>query len=532
MHELLVEVLSQARSAWRFRWYGIALAWVVALGGWAFVALQPDVYEASTRLYVDTSSSLRPLLNENIVTADVTARLQYVRQALLGRDYLDRIATENNLYVTALTAAAREGVLNDLRNRISIGAVSARDDVSRNDPSSIFTISYRHERPQTATSVVTMLLNFLIEETQKANRESSDNTERFLDERILEYENRLQQAEQALAEFQRKNSGRLPGSQGGYFERMQRERDAIVETRRSLRLAESRRSQLEQQLSGQTPVSETDEAARREPRPDSIDARIRTHRAELDRLLLDFTDRHPDVVAVRDTLARLEEQRAAQLRALGVDNPDQQVSALGANPVYQALQIALNDVRVEIATLQADVADRERRLEEYQELINEVPEVEAELQRLNRDYNDVRGQYQLLIQSRETQMLSQKAAEADQTDFTVLNPPSAGFAPVAPPRLMLIAAVLAAAFGAGGGLCYLLSQLKPVFTNSRALSQAVGLPVLGTVSHVLVDTAARRQQRVALAAFSLAAATLVVACGLIVGLEMLGPGLRGLLTGA
>lgn len=530
MREMLLEVLSEARSAWRFKWYGAAAAWLVALGGWGWVALQPDVYEATARVYVDMSSVLRPLLGEQIIPSDVGTRLAYVRQALLGRQYLERVVSEQGLDALATTPQERERMLNALRDAIRIDATAAsRDAQGRESPSSIFDISYRHTRPQTATGVVTALVNSLIEDTLGANREGTDTAERFLDERIREYENRLQQAEQALADFQKRNSGRLPGSEGGYFVRMQSERDLLNTTQRNLRLAESRRNRLQEQLNGETAVTADDAAAVREPPPNSIDSRIRDNRMELDRLLLEYTDRHPDVIAVREALARLEAQRIEQLNALGLANPDQQLSTLGANPVYQAVQIALNEAEIEVATLTADAADRQRTLNELQSLIDEVPEVEAELARLNRDYDVVREQYQSLIQSRETQALSRKASDSDQVDFRVLNPPQAGYAPVAPPRLLFLAAVLVSALGVGGGLCYLVAQMRPVFNNSRALRETSNFPVLGVVGRVMVDATVRNRKRVEMSAFSATVAGLVCAFGVVVYVEVLGPGFRALL---
>ena len=259
-------------------------------------------------------------------------------------------------------------------------------------------------------------MNMLIEDTLGANREGTDKAARFLDDRIAEYETRLEKAEQALAEFQRANTGKLPGSEGGYFERMQRERDALEKTRRDLRLAQSKRARLQAQLTSEAPMLD-DGSQVKEPRPDSIDARIRDQRAQLDKLLLKYTEEHPEVIAMRESLKRLEAQRAEQLRALGLANTDQQISALGANPVYQAVQIAMNEVDVEIATLEADARDRDQKLQDLQGLIDDVPGVEAELARLNRDYNVIKEQYQALIQSRERQQLSQQASASDQVEF-------------------------------------------------------------------------------------------------------------------
>jgi polysaccharide chain length determinant protein (PEP-CTERM system associated) len=536
MNELLTEVVSQVRSAWRFRWYGVAAAWAICLTGWAVVVLMPDVYEGSARVYVDTSSVLRPLLNRQIVASDIETRLLYVRQAMLGRNYLERVAAENGMLSAVTGARERDIVLDRVRDSIVIDAVPAsretvRPDGSR-DTSTIFTVSYRDGDPGVAVGVVTTMLNLLIEDTLGENRQNTDTAERFLDERIREYESRLQLAEQALAEFQKANSGRLPGSEGTYFERMQREREALAEVRRKLNLADSRRSRLQEQLRGETPVVAADNPGLREPPPDSLDARIRDRRAELDRLLLQYTDKHPDVIATREALTRLEQQRLEQLSALGIGNPDQQLSSLGSNPVYQALQISLNEIDVEIATLQADVTDRGQRLAELQALINEVPEVEAELARLNRDYAVVREQYQALIQSRETQKLSRQASDTDQAQFRILNPPDAGTSPVAPPRLLLLVAVLAAAFAVCGGICYLLAQFKPVFSTARALREVVGLPVLGAVSRVSLNALARGRQRFALISFAAAMSALVLLFGVVAFVELRGPGFRGLILGA
>src|SRR5690606_24282252 len=114
-----------------------------------------------------------------------------------------------------------------------------------------------------------------------------------------------------------------------------------------------------------------------EPAPNSLDARISEYQAKLDQLLLEYTERHPDVINTRETLERLEQQRAEQLAALGVTGDvDVPLSALDANPVYQTLRMSLNDVEVEIDALQEDVRDRNEKLAELQALVDEVPEVE------------------------------------------------------------------------------------------------------------------------------------------------------------
>ncbi len=531
MFETLQKLRSELRSGWRFRWYAVAVAWIVGLVGFAVVAWLPNVYEGSARIYVDGTSVLRPLLKDRIVPQDVETHLVYVRQALLSKEYLERVAQENGLDLATASPAKREQLLDRLKQAIVIDAVPADNKAGQVD--SVFTIGYRNENRATAIAVVTTLMNRLIEDTLGENREGTDKAARFLDERIAEHEARLEKAEQALAEFQRANSGKLPGSEGGYFERMQKERDALEKTRRDLRLAQSKRDRLQKQLTSESPVTVADSATTaKEPRPDSIDARIRDQRTQLDNLLLKYTDQHPSVIAMKESLARLEAQRTEQLKALGIQNTDQQLSDLGSNPVYQAVQIALNEVDVEIASLEVDARDREQKLHDLQSLIDEVPEVEAELARLNRDYSVINEQYQALIQSRERQQLSQQASTTDQVEFRVLNPPDSDLKPVAPKRLLLLAAVLAAALGAGGALSYVLAQLRPVFTSSRSLSEVTGMPVLGSVSRVLVGSRAAARRWLAVASFTAALGALVLIIGGLALYELVGPGIHSLVGGA
>jgi len=530
MHSLTRQLTEELRSAWRFRWYAVAAAWGIGIVGLGVVAWLPDIYQASARVYVDASSELRPLLSDRIVAPDVVMHLAYVRQALRSRDYLRRVAAENGLDSAAISARDREKVLQRLADTILIDT-SPADGSAGSRVHNIFTISFRDRYPEIAVGVVRTLLDSLIEDTLGANREGADMAERFLDDRIAEYEARLEQAELALAEFQRAYADRLPGTEGNYFERIQREQEAIAQTRRELQLANSRRQRLQLQITREAPLTVEDPALLREPAPNSIDARIRDHRAELDRLLLQYTERHPDVIMLGESLERLESQRAERLQALGVSDSDQQISALGANPVYQAVQIAMNEVDVEIATLEADLRDRERRLGDLRALIDEVPGVEAELARLNRDYDVIYDQYQAVIQSRELQQLSQQASATDQVEFRVLNPPRAGIEPVAPRRLLLLAGVLVTALAGGVGLSYLMAQLRPVISSARTLRELSGLPVVGTVSG-FVDPRFARQRRVVILSFSTSIVGLLLLIGGVMLYELVGPGIHSLTVGA
>lgn len=518
MQELFSQLVTETRSAMRFRWYGMFVAWVASLAGWVLVAGLPDVYEGTARVYVETSSVLEPVLGNQIAVQNVEANLLYVREALTGRDLLETVIREVGLAEPAPARSpqdAHETLLEKLGAAIDIRTGEA------DSPNNVYTISYRHRERDKAVAVVATLLQSFVDDTLEANRTGSDTAERFLDERVAEYEARLQAAETALADFKKEHAARLPGAEGDYFARMQAERQALDAARSQLRVLQARHDQLLEQMDGETRVTPGLDANLDNLPPNSIDARIRDYQAALDEKLLDFTELHPDVIALREALDQLKARRAEQLAALGLEGTDAELAALGASPVYQALQIAVNETAVDMATLRADIEDRTGRVAELQSLINEVPEVEAQLARLNRDYDVIYEQYVELVRSRETQGLTRKATDLDQVDFRIINPPLASPDPVAPPRTALFTVVLLAALFAGGALCYVLSQLRPVFGSSTALRAVTGLPVLGVVTDGWVEQVKQARAKAA-RAFGSALVALIFIFAFVVVLGRLG----------
>jgi polysaccharide chain length determinant protein (PEP-CTERM system associated) len=516
MHQFLDRLIDEVRGAWRFRWVAIILAWVVAVAGWLVVFAMPDVYEASAKVYVDTRSILKPLLDKLTVQTDVDSQLRLVRQAMLGRPQLERVARETDLDLRAKTPAQQAALIDRLRNRITIQGGSSGE---REGSGGLYVISYQDTSRDKSIQVVEKLLNSFVEDTLGGNREGSETAQRFLMKQIDEYEAKLSEAEARLAQFKKKNVGLMPGEQtGDYFSRLQNELDAVKKAESTLGIALSRREELQRQLRGEVPflASGASAGASSQAGANDTSARIQEAQARLDELLLRFTDKHPDVLATRETLEQLKLRRNAEIAALRRGDPAAMATAGAAsNPVYQSIQLTLNQTEVEIASLRGELGEHKRKVAELRGLVDTVPQVEAEYARLNRDYEVVREGYRELVDRLQKARLSERADETGVVKFEVVDPPAAGFAPVAPNRLLLLAAVLVVALALGGGVAYLLHQIKPVFNNTRALTEVTGLPVLGAISMTWMDRY-REESRVRKLAWGAAAGALLLVFGVVV----------------
>jgi polysaccharide chain length determinant protein (PEP-CTERM system associated) len=241
-----------------------------------------------------------------------------------------------------------------------------------------------------------------------------------------------------------------------------------------------------------------------------LNARIQELERREEELLLRYTEKHPEVIAVRQTIEELKKKRDEELARVraGQRASGTLSDSLKANPVYQGIRVELNRTEVQIAELRRDLAQREARLAELRQLVNSVPEVEAELARLNRDYEVTRTQYQQLVQRLETAKLSEDASRTGQVSFRIIDPPAALLEPVAPNRALLLAGAFLLSLGLAGGAAYLLNQIRPVFYDVRTLTETTSLPVLGPISQAWLGRA-RIQERGQLLAFSFAGVLLV-----------------------
>ena len=533
MQELVKVALAELRGAWRYRWYAMGVAWAVCILGWLAVYLMPDQYEARSRFYVDTTSALAPFVRNLSVEMDVNQQVDLVKKVIVGREALLNVARETDLDIKATTPDELESLLESLRKDIVVTGGAPRGGNPR-DRDNNFEISFRDTDRQRAVKVVQIMLDTFIEDTLKKRRTGFETARDFLEQQIHQQEQRLAEAEQKLAEFKRRNIGRLPSEQGSYVDNLQVEMTELQNLRSQESVLLSRRQQLTVQLAveRQYVPSGSVVATPGGSRPASggdLDSRIRESEARLEELLLVYTPKHPEVIALEEALAQLRAKRREELTAMGVTGIPEGGS-LAANPVYEQIRVQRNQVDVELAALRGQIADRQRRIAEMQTRVETMPEVEAELAQLTRDYEVLRTRYGEMLQQFETAKLSDAVGQRDQVEFSVLDPPAALAQPVAPPRLLLLLGVLALGLGAGGAAAVVMSRMNPVFDSLTTLRDATGLPVLGAISATWLDQRAARRRadvlRVALGGAALLVVFVVVVVARDVGSQFV-TNLRG-----
>jgi polysaccharide chain length determinant protein (PEP-CTERM system associated) len=479
MHELAYQFASKLRAAWRYRWFALATAWIIAMCGWVLVHRMPDRYEATARVWVDTQSVLKPLLAGVTVQPNVQQLVGMLSRTLMSRPNLDKVIEMAGMESEIKTPDGRELLITRLTKEVTV--LSAGGD-------NLFTIAYTDRDPRRAELVVRSLLTIFVEGSRSDQRRDSETAQRFIDEEIKTQKEKLDAAENALIEFKRRHVLRagVNATQLVSFEATLRELEL------ELKIAELGRNAIEKSSADQAEIPDllSDESPETGANSE-LDTRIKGLEQKLDALRLTYTEQHPDVVAIVRTIAQLEEQKKAQAKP----RSSSRSAARTIGPVAQQGRLSLATAEANVAAVKARLAEYSKRYEELKAAAMAGPELDVEYAHLSRDYDMAKSTYASMLSRRETARISDKMESASVTNFRVVDPPQVSSRPKSPDRPRLNSMVLVAALGGGAALAYLLSQLMPTVSDERRLREVSGAHVLATVAKDWTDAEKRKRVR-------------------------------------
>ena len=347
MQELYELIVTYANGIWRHRWLMILLAWGISIIGWGIVYQLPDQYEARARVNVDTQSMLQPLLRGLTVATNTQQRIQLVTRTLLSRPNLEKLARMTDLDLLAQTPVEMDVLLDDLADDIKLTGGRDQD---------LYTISYLHHDRQMAKLMVQSLLTIFVESTLGGNRADTDSAQVFVDRQIKEYETKLEAAEMRLSEFKRTHVGMMPGSAEDYYSQLKLAQSSMEQAKLSLREAQNQRKLLLEQME----EDEDSYLMYSGLMPDSgsaLDIRIQGLEERMDELLLNYTEKHPDVVSIRNLMAVLEQRREEE-RAL----MDEMDMGPADNPLYQQMKLQKSQADALVSSMRTRVDEYQKRV--------------------------------------------------------------------------------------------------------------------------------------------------------------------------
>jgi polysaccharide chain length determinant protein (PEP-CTERM system associated) len=470
MDDLTTQLLTYLKGIWKYRWVAVIAAWTIAIVGSIIVYNLPDDYQASARIYVDTQNISKQLMTGMTVSPNADKQISFITRTLISRPNVERVVGMVDPDSKSMGSKEYGQTVTDLMSSIILGKTPGG--------ANLFTISYNNPDRERAKDVVESLLTIFVE-GNPGNDESSAEALRFIDEQIKDYEEKLVIQENDLKAFKQKNVGLMPGEGGDYYSQLATAAETLNKAKLELRESERARDSIKKQITGDEPILLLDDINPSTIVNVDIDARIAELRVKMDTLSLNFTEQHPDIINTKRLITQLEDRKIEEARIYKSNNFD---PGKNYSPMLQQLNLALAESEAKVASRKARVEEYSSRYNHLKSLSNSVPEVEADLAQLNRDYRVNRDNYQKLLERRESAKISSKLGSATELlSFRIIDPPTVPEVPVGPDRGGIYSMVFIAALAVGIGFAFVLSQIRPAFHSQNRLREVTGIPVLGSI---------------------------------------------------
>jgi polysaccharide biosynthesis transport protein len=482
MNSIYEEIRIALHGVWLRRWLALAVAWGVCLAGWLGISTIPNKYESKASVFVQTQSLLPDKLG--ITPAERKNDIDGITQTLMSADNLEKVVRGTDLVASGATPGEIANQIASLRKNIEI--VAKQDNLFQISASAGYGGFSNAQNAKLAKDVVQKLLDLFVEGNLSGSRTETAQTLRFLDSQLSQREIQLQDAEAKRAAFEAKYIGLLPGV-GSVSQRMEAARAELGQVDSGLMAAQGALAAVNGQMNS-VPQSVSTPGGF----GGSASGRVAAIEGQISEgLARGWTESHPDMASLRSQLARARTAAAAEMRGGRV------VSSGSPNPMYVTLRSMQAEKQAAVGALSARKAQLQAEMAQYQSKQVEEPGVAAEQQRLNRDYEVLKTQYDKLLADREeVKLRGSLQTDTNSISFRVIEPPTAPRAPQAPNRPLLLVLVLFAGAAAGVGAAFAVGQIRTTYATAGRLERASGMPVIGSISEVLnpMQRVAHRQK--------------------------------------
>lgn len=464
----------------RRKWLLLTTAVVGATAGLLFAAVIPPQYTSHTMVLVEEpivpDSYVKPVVSE-----DLSQRLASMQGEILSRTRLQELLTQFNPYKKDMDTVPMEVMIERLRKSIKVAPLNPMPGTSSRELPGFtvdVTLGDPHLAQQICNEVSSMFRNQNIHQRQK----QAEDTTQFLAKQLEEAKGKLDEQDAKLAEFQRLHMGTLPEDEktnlallSGMTPQLEAATQGLNQARQEKTFLESL---MNQQLAELKATSEGQSTK-------SLEQQLLEMQNQLAVLQRNYTDKHPRVISLKDSIAQLKKQIEA-MPAREQRAADEQKSTLPVieTPEIQRLRAQIHQQDLIISQKAKQQEDLQRQIRVIQGRIELSPMVQQEFQALTRGHQTAQDFYNDLLKRRnESQMATTLENQEQAEKFRELDPPSLPERPSFPNRQLFTLGGLCAGLALGIGIVH-LSEIRDKSIRTRQdVETYLGVQTLAVISH-------------------------------------------------
>jgi len=424
----------------------------------------PNIYQSTTLILITPQKLPRSYIIST-VTMSIQERIHAITQEILSRTRLEKIVKEFDLYQSTTQESAMESRVGKLRKNILLNTRQRENS---------FRLSFESKSPEKAQQVATRLASLFIEENLKLREQRAIGTTLFIKserERLLKEVER-QEAEVNL--YNAKYRHELPGQLPVNLSMLDRLQEELQNNSLRLYALGERKAELEKQ------IAEVEQTGKiRDSEGETILPywqQIEKMKTNLDEILIRYSERHPDVLRLKQEIQAFEARGTNETRGTKED------SASGMNPVQQTLLNQNKLLDKEINSVQSHNERLQKKIALYQTRVDNAPIRAVELSKISRTHGVTLNKYHnLLAKSLDSQLSENMEKKQKAEQFQVVDPANLPTKPVRPDRMRILLLGLLGGLAAGFGLVFLWENLNTSFKRGDEVEGYTDIPLLATI---------------------------------------------------
>ncbi len=275
------------------------------------------VYRSTATILVQ-EQEIPPDLVRSTITSFADERIQVISQQVMTRAVLLQLVEKYGLYEKYRQRATNEEILERMRKDIKLTTVNAdisdRSSGRRVNATIAFTISYDSPQPDRAQKVASELASLYLDENLKVRQQSVAETTAFLAQEADRLATQIQDIEANLAQFKRRNAGRLPDSSAVNMQLAERSASELLRIQRDMSTLQERQLALEAQLPAVPPNSAPPAKGGAGERGLTPAERLRALQAQYASASAVYGADHPDIRRMQREIAALSAESGASGR--------------------------------------------------------------------------------------------------------------------------------------------------------------------------------------------------------------------------
>ncbi|MEN8133252.1 MAG: Wzz/FepE/Etk N-terminal domain-containing protein, partial [Pseudomonadota bacterium] len=385
----------------------------------------PPVYRSTATILIE-----QPEIPDDLVSSTVTSyaaeRIERIRSRIISSTYLLSLAKEFNLYPEIMDTGDEHEVINQIRENTGLEMVSAEaQDRSRRStlPTIAFSVFYDYHSAKTAQQVTAKLAELYLAENRRIRTDKAHTTSVFLVDELHKLGVEISDMETRLANFKSQNTDYLP--------------EVIARTREELRDAKQERNLISAAIET---LEERRNFLNNQQAQFGLTGKLARAREELRASRAIYSDIHPDVISLKDTVETLEAEGSGSY------------ANTSSEPGYLSLQSQLQETLGTLRKNRTQIRYLDSNIATYKTRLARAPEVERQYLVLTRDLDtDLVNYREIKDKVMEARLAEELEHKQKAERFALIDKANFPKSPIRPNRLgiILLGVMLALTSGIG-----------------------------------------------------------------------------------